>query len=70
MATVELTQENFEQVVIGSDTVVIDFWAPWCAPCRALMPTVHQVASDFDGRVAVGTLNVDDHSEVAATAVV
>ena len=39
MATIELTKNNFEQVVTGSDTMVVDFWAPWCAPCRSFAQT-------------------------------
>ena len=64
---VELTDENFEQVVVGSEQpVLVDFWAPWCAPCRAVSPTIEALAEDFAGRVKVAKLNVDDNQGVAA----
>ena len=60
------TDENFEETVIKAGApVLVDFWAEWCGPCRQLAPTVEAVASDYDGRVAVGKLNVDDNPGVA-----
>ena len=64
MATVELTKENFEQVVSGNDMVVVDFWAPWCAPCRAFAPTFEQ-ASENHADVVFAKLNTEDEQEVA-----
>src|SRR5215470_2907532 len=58
----ELTEENFEQQVLKSDQpVLIDFWAPWCAPCRAIAPAVEELARDYAGRLKVVKMNVDDN---------
>jgi len=65
--TVEITDANFEAEVEKSNTpVLIDFWAAWCAPCRALAPTVDAIAEEYKGRVKVGKLDVDAHQATAA----
>jgi thioredoxin 1 len=62
-----LTDGNFDQSVIkASQPVLVDFWAEWCGPCRRLAPTVDELATDYDGRVMVGKLNVDDNPNVAS----
>ena len=61
-----LTDADFEQSVIQSARVVlVDFWAEWCGPCRRLAPTVDALASDYDGRITVGKLNVDENPRTA-----
>ncbi len=65
MATVELTQQNFEQIVTGNDTVVIDFWAPWCAPCRSFAPTFEAVAEANPG-VVFAKVNTEEQQEIGA----
>ena len=64
MATVELNQDNFEQVVTGNDVVIVDFWAPWCAPCRAFAPTFEQ-ASEQHADVVFAKVNTEEEQEVA-----
>jgi len=65
--TVELTEGNFEsEVEQSSIPVLVDFWAAWCGPCRALAPTVDEIAKDYDGKVKVGNLDVDANSALSA----
>src|SRR5439155_22893985 len=62
----EFTTENWDQEVIKSDVpVVVDFWAPWCGPCRQLAPTIDRLAETYAGQVKVGKLNTDDNQDVA-----
>jgi thioredoxin 1 len=63
---VELTTDNWESEVVKSPIpVLVDFWAVWCGPCRALAPTIDKLADQFAGKVKVGKLNTDEHSEIA-----
>ena len=64
MATVELTKENFEQVVTGNDIVVVDFWAPWCGPCKGFAP-VFEAASEKYQDVVFAKVNTDEQQELA-----
>ena len=62
----KLTAANWEKEVVQSDKpVLVDFWAVWCGPCRALAPTIDRLADQFAGKVKVGKLNTDDSPEIA-----
>jgi thioredoxin 1 len=63
---VEFTTENWEKEVLQSQQpVVVDFWAPWCGPCRMLTPIIDRVAGQFAGKVKVGKLNIDNNQDIA-----
>ena len=63
---ITLTLSNFEEEVIKSDVpVVVDFWATWCGPCRMVAPEVEALAEEYDGKVKVGKVNVDEEEELA-----
>ena len=67
MAELKITRQNFEQEVMHSDKpVLIDFWAPWCGPCRMLSPTISEIAEEYKDSVKVGKVNVDEQGELAA----
>ena len=61
---IQFTDANFQTEVLQSDQpVLVDFWAAWCGPCRAVGPTIEALAEQFDGSVKVGKLNIDDNPE-------
>jgi thioredoxin 1 len=66
MKPVTITDANFESEVIKSDIpVIIDFWATWCGPCKAIAPIVEELAGEYNGKVKVGKLDVDDNQQSA-----
>ena len=66
MSEVILTNENFEAEVLNSEqTVLVDFWAIWCAPCMMLGPVIAEIAQELSGKVKVGKVNVDEQPELS-----
>jgi thioredoxin 1 len=64
---VSLTQENFAQEVLQSSSpVLVDFWAEWCGPCKMIAPILDELAEEYDGRVKIGKVNIDEQQGVAA----
>lgn len=61
----EFTDNNFKKEALEADVAVVDFWAEWCGPCRAITPIINQLADDYEGKAVVGKLNVDDNPEIS-----
>ena len=67
MATIDVTKETFQEEVLQSELpVLVEFWATWCGPCKALAPIMDEISEEYKGKVKVCKVNIDDQAELAA----
>ena len=62
----EITDSNFQEILAEGKPVVMDFWAPWCGPCKMVGPMIDELATEYEGKVIIGKCDVDENGDVAA----
>ena len=62
----EITDSNFQEILAEGKPVVMDFWAPWCGPCKMVGPIIEELATEYEGKVIIGKCDVDENGDVAA----
>ena len=62
----EITDSNFQEILAEGKPVVMDFWAPWCGPCKMVGPIIDELATEYEGKVVIGKCDVDENGDVAA----
>ena len=62
----EITDSNFQEIMAEGKPIVMDFWAPWCSPCKMVGPIIDELATEYEGKVIIGKCDVDENGDVAA----